>query len=130
MKHFILTVLILTCASCNSSEYQSERSSVNGEWTKQISSLFEKLRKTNPELSVEELQKLHQFEYKVFHIDAHNSSLQITRELNEVGKDKWDCFHIERLNITKEQNGDVLQIYCKRNIQTPLRYVPQSILGR
>jgi hypothetical protein len=39
-----------------------------------------------------------QYEYKVFTEDDHNNNEIIEDKLNELGKDGWKVFHIERIN--------------------------------
>ena len=81
--------------------------------------------------SIEELKKLHQIEYKVFTLPIDNSLAKLEGVLSRMGKEKWDCYHIERVSVIREERkvGRLL-FFCKRKYDTLLRYVPQSLLGR
>ncbi|HQH27138.1 MAG TPA: hypothetical protein PLP17_07055, partial [Oligoflexia bacterium] len=55
---------------------------------------------------------------------------KIEGTLNEFGKNRWDCFDVEKAAPTAEEPAGSLVVFCKRMPETPLRYVPQSLIGR
>lgn len=66
----------------------------------------------------QEIEKLFIFEYKIVEL-AKDSSIQKMEEvLVDLGKDRWECFHIEPVPTG-------LQVFCKRRPKTPLRYIPR-----
>ncbi len=79
----------------------------------------------NTTLSIEELKKLKQVEYKVLKLALDNSPKELSESLNKLGKERWVCFDVER-NTDK----NTILIFCRRPVYTPLRYVPGSIIGR
>jgi hypothetical protein len=81
--------------------------------------------------SVDELKKLHQFEYQVIHMPASTSALAIEGTLNKLGQDRWDCFHVEKLVTAEGERREMKYVFfCKRPPATPLRYVPRTLIGR
>jgi hypothetical protein len=78
--------------------------------------------------AIQELNKLKQYEYKVLEYPLDRSQAQIELELNALGKESWDCFGSERVLSTDQK--PTLLVFCKRRPDTPLRFVPNSVLGR
>ena len=76
--------------------------------------------------SAEEIKKLYQIEYNIIEVDEHVSVNMVELELNAMGKNRWDCFYIHPIN--DKDGNKKLRIYCKRGPDTPLRYVPRTIL--
>jgi len=76
--------------------------------------------------SVEEFKKLHQMEYQILEFDSQTSKSLIEIELNSMGKNRWDCYQMHP--VTTREGERKLRFYCKRRPDTPLRYVPRSIL--
>ena len=109
-----LLIALLACTvvlwSCGRADLEEATNSVL-EWTAPASEKAEKLAK-------EELRKLHNFEYKVERVavTAEPGEMQIV--LQELGKDRWECFHVERRN-------DDLLLFCKRRPESYLRYIPR-----
>lgn len=101
------------------------------EMGKQITELIDGVMK-NSDVPIGELKKLHQFEYQVIRMSRDSSPKAIEGALDELGKQRWDCFHIEKqtLRDAEGQKRKVFTFFCKRRIETPLQYVPRSILGR
>ena len=67
-----------------------------------------------------EVEKLFAFEYKVVSLSQAQSSQQLEAALNQLGKDRWECFQVVQM-----QDGDSL--ICKRAPKTYLRYIPRFI---
>jgi hypothetical protein len=81
--------------------------------------------------SVDELKKLHQFEYQVIHMPASTSAVAIEGTLNKLGEERWNCFHVEKLVTAVEERREMKYvIFCKRPPETPLRFVPRTLIGR
>lgn len=126
MKHFLLLTFILF-TSC---DYIKSKDS-----DKQISKAIEdisKLLETSKNESIKELEKIHQFEYKthLLEFDVDNpktSAVEISATLNEYSKARWNCFEIEK--IKKDDKVSFL-FFLKRPTDTPLRYLPNSIINK
>lgn len=69
-------------------------------------------------LAGDEIEKLHALEYRVEEIPWSSEIDELNQRLAELGRDRWDCFHLERA-------FDVNRIYCKRRPKSYLRYIPR-----
>lgn len=128
MKRLFTLVIILSCCSaCKESPVnEQDLSNLEHKLDSLTSAAKQVWSKTEvPNLSVDELKKLRQLEYSVFSISSNSTSEEIGKFLSEKGLDRWDCFHVE-----KEHNENNLLFYCKRPVETPLRYLPNTVLGR
>lgn len=88
---------------------------------------LQELANRSQETASGELSKLRQFEYRVvtFPLDAADASIEA--KLNALGQEFWECFDTERTEIS----GDgAIRVFCRRRPDTPLRFVPSTILGR
>ena len=63
-----------------------------------------------------EIEKLFALEYRVVTLDAELDSDAIEAELNDLGKERWECF-----SIRPDTKG--LRVYCKRRPRSYLRYL-------
>lgn len=70
------------------------------------------------EATSQELEKLFTFEYKVVEFAKDAPGVEIERELQGLGQDRWECF-------AAETNGRDLRVFCKRRPRTYLRYIPR-----
>lgn len=70
------------------------------------------------ETTVAELEKLHSLEYKVLEIDGKLATVDLETAFADLGKERWDCFHIE-------ERAESLRVFCKRNPKTYLKYIPR-----
>lgn len=75
---------------------------------------------SDPQRSVEEVKKLGQFEYRIVELELSTSSVALEKELNVLGKERWDC-HILN-SAAQESYASNLRLLCKRQPFTPLRY--------
>lgn len=75
-------------------------------------------------MPIAEFKKLQQVEYHVVSLDGEQPE-QIERQLNELGKERWDCFHISQQS---KLSGVAIVAFCKRRPDTPLSYVPQTLI--
>lgn len=85
------------------------------------------LKKLSPDEAGREFRKLRQFEYRVFTMSADSSADALAARLNAEGQDFWECFHIERQRKEEQEN---FLVFCRRRPDTPLKFVPQTILSR
>lgn len=85
----------------------------------------------DPNVPVNEINKLHQFEYHVARMPLDSSPASIEGALDALGKDRWNCFDVETVLVQRDSKREkMLEFFCKRAPETPLRFVPQSLLGR
>lgn len=86
------------------------------------------LQKLSPDDAVQELKKLRQWEYQVLRIAPDVPRVDLEKMLNDEGRENWDCFNVQQM---PEPGGKIAYtVFCKRHPETPLSFVPQSILGR
>ena len=88
---------------------------------------------SDPNRAMGELRKLREFEYKVFDVSENETPEDTEKTLNTMGKDYWDCYHIERqaIMVTKNIEGGndetkrqfILRFFCKKQAFTPLRFI-------
>lgn len=88
----------------------------------------------DPNKTADEVKKLREIEYKVVDMSEDWMSAEIEAQLNKLGKDYWDCFHMEvvvphRASLQKSETKDstdekkVYRFFCRRQPFTPLRYI-------
>lgn len=70
------------------------------------------------ELTTDELQKLHTWEYQVLELPAKTESPELEARLNQLGKEMWECAALDKSEKS-------LRLMCKRRPQTYLRYIPR-----
>ena len=70
-----------------------------------------------------EFKKLKQFEYRIVSLPLSLSSEAQEQQLNQLGAEGWECFSV--VPGTTE-----FRVYCRKRPDTPLRFVPNSVLGR
>jgi len=81
---------------------------------------------------VEEVKKLSKWEYEVFSIAIEDSPKKMEAALDEIGEERWECFHTEKIFTTSASGKRVgkLFFFCKRKPETLLKYIPKTLLGR
>ena len=67
------------------------------------------------ELSEEELQNIWAIEYKTIKV-TDSDLTELDEKLNELGKERWDCYH-----VSEEREGKVF--YLKRRKSNAVRYL-------
>lgn len=107
---FILPIFFTSCDQGYDSTLEIEES------VSKLKSTISDLTKKNEKLAVEEIEKLFIFEYKVASLPSNSTSDVVESNLKLLGKERWECFHVEK---TKE----TIDIYCKRRPKTYLRYM-------
>jgi hypothetical protein len=111
-----LLALMFSGCQCQSNAGFEEWRQVIGDAT----TSFDSKRKEAQEAAVGELEKLVTFEYKVLELEKTRSSAELEESLAELGKDRWDCFHIDSVTLEKS-----LRVYCKRAPKTMLKFIPR-----
>ena len=83
-------------------------------------------------ISISEVDKLYQLEYTVVSFPLTSSAQRLEGALDDLGKKRWDCFHVERSlkENAQGQKSAALLVFCKRLPETFLRYVPKQFIGR
>ncbi len=121
----LIAFLVSGCnrSSSESSKYTAE--DIEAALRKGFSQLWQ-----DPNLPIKEVEKLQQREYSVFTLPVDSDAKQIEKTLNELGKNRWDCFAIEKITSSAPDKTDSLMFICKRMPETLLRFVPHSIIGR
>lgn len=93
---------------------------------------LKKLVHSSQKDSLAEFKKVYQIEYKTLIIpfDKENpktSGLSIAQNLNDLGRERWNCFAVER----SEHNNELsFVLFLQRPIETPLRYLPGSLISK
>lgn len=127
MKRYLLPLVIFVfLPGCNIDRNSSKQAA------QEVSSEIEQLTKAVGDFVKqaevpEEFKKLQQFEYQVFTWPVDKSAKEMQEKLNELGRERWDCFHFERLD--NQDAADELQVFCKRRPDTPFKYVPKNFIG-
>lgn len=70
------------------------------------------------QLAEGEVQKLFAWEYHVVELPDELSREDLAARLNELGSDRWDCFHMS-------SSGVNLRLVCKRQPKSYLKYIPR-----
>ena len=116
----LLMILLIISIGCNDGSLSKATEELKQavEQTKETIKRHSPLNDDNKEMAAKELEKLFLFEYKVIELGQKESSERIEAELGALGKDRWDCFHVE-------PSGSTLRVFCKRAPKTYLRYIPR-----
>jgi hypothetical protein len=139
----LLTLSILSLSACSSPVEPSEREQAE----KQLREMKALLQQTveevltvsgakleelkgayDPQDPLKELKKLRQFEYKVAPLALDPPKLEA--ELIALGREGWDCFHVEHSPSENKSANKTLLVFCKRRVETPLSYIPANVIGR
>lgn len=113
MKAKLLILTILFFCGCDrraSDAWESVQSSLDTV-NKQIAPVADSVTS----MTSEQLSNVIKFEYRVVRFPADYSPAQIEAGLNEIGKDRWECFSA----VTNEAGTT---LYCKRIPYALLRY--------
>ncbi|RMG39456.1 MAG: hypothetical protein D6719_13235 [Candidatus Dadabacteria bacterium] len=130
-KPFLFVLLLLFClnalSACQSRQDSSDNASEKA-LTEELAKILKEAKKVagqvspfNPDVqekAQKEFEKLFVFEYSVKRFPADIEDHRLEHELNSVGKQRWECFDVER-------DKDQLVFYCKRRPKTYLRYLPK-----
>lgn len=73
-------------------------------------------RKQIKSMTSNELNNVFAVEYKVIDISAGQEAKQIEETLSMLGRERWDCYHVE-------PQFDSLRVFCKRQPVSYLRYL-------
>lgn len=134
MKRTALIVLAFTSTliGCEQTNQTTEQIK---ELSKQVESLLPVVQ-TGADKSLNELKKLRQIQYRLVSLPAHASDKAIEQKLNAMGDDGWDCVTSGIPSDSsspdlphQESSPPILRFFCKRPVETPLRYLPKTLLG-
>lgn len=126
---FLLIIAIFLLSGCNSDPVTQEvpptDASAPESLTDTIAAQISKAQQQVQELAsgskdtaTEEVEKLFTFDYRVVEFDKSLPATDLELKLNELGKERWECFHVE-------PRESVLQFFCSRRPKTYLRYIPR-----
>lgn len=93
-----------------------------------LEDLYEKAKAAGEEVpgnvyqwAKEDLQAIGDFEYKVFTVPAGYGDEKLMETLNELGRERWDCFWVE-----PQAGGH--RLWLKRSTRSYLKAIPYSDL--
>ncbi|MEE8382289.1 MAG: hypothetical protein V3R78_10505 [Thermodesulfobacteriota bacterium] len=130
-KLFVISVVLLLLLSSGCSENAAPKSKSNKEnpYWKKAKELYEKAKEsgeTVPEDMVdwakEDIKRIGTWEYKIVFLDVEGDS-GLEEELNTLGKERWECFWIE-----KRENR--LTLFLKRPTRSYLKAIPAGEIWR
>ena len=130
-KLFVISVVLLLLLSSGCSENAAPKSKSNKEnpYWKKAKELYEKAKESGeivPEDMVdwtkEDIKKIGTWEYKIVFFDVESDS-GLEEELNTLGKERWECFWIE-----KRENR--LTLFLKRPTRSYLKAIPAGEIWR
>ena len=75
-------------------------------------------------LAVNEYEKLMRIEYRVVDFEIGKSQEDTETMLRDLGAQRWDCFHVER--ITLGLMGERMRFFCKRKPKSYLRLLTKG----
>ncbi len=124
-KLFPFTVALFLSLSCGCSEDITTQSDEVNRYWKKARELYEKAKESGEKVPEdikdwikEDINKIGTWEYKIAFLDAESN---LEKELNKLGKDRWECFWIE-----KRENG--LKLFLKRPVRSYLKTIPTKHL--
>jgi hypothetical protein len=126
LRAALLLTIITALSACQSGEGGSKLEQLNKEFEKTMQSAKEAIDGLKPhqreleEKAASEAEKLFSFEYHVAEVAKDASPAEIEKILHELGKERWDCFHVE-------PRKNSLLFLCKRQPKTYLRYIPRLL---
>ena len=113
-------IFIVLCSGCGGPQKNETVKELNSQLEQLSNSVTDYVKTAE---APEELKKLQQYEYSLVQLPVKSAPEEIEHKLNELGKARWDCFHIE-----KNDDGQ-FTFYLKRRPDTPLKYVPRGFIG-
>ncbi len=122
-----ILLLVLFCSILSCKEIRDNTPQEISKLKDQVTELTDSMKEYFDSPSApSEIKKLYQYEYKVLQYPIKNLPL-IEQHLAELGKERWDCFDTEKLLI--EEKEPLLIVFCKRKPETPLKYIPKTLIG-
>jgi hypothetical protein len=127
MNKYLLSILLAGICGCQQSSEIAAKSaeapaeSAGTSWQDTFNSATEELdnrRKAVQDAAANELDKLVTYEYHIAELDREATTESIEARLGELGKERWDCFHID-------PGVKTLRIFCKRAPKTVLKFIPR-----
>lgn len=106
----VILALLLCLVGCERKDRTAAINTVENtlsEATKKINQLAPSKDSLSPSAAAEQLDRFFTYEYRVIPIDKNMSTSQVEGTLTALGRERWDCFHIQSLE-------DGSRIFCKR----------------
>lgn len=130
----IFAALCAALLGCDSKSKTAEIQNQLANLTKSVSDLVGDSSTTKD--AMEEFKKLQQFEYKLQSFPADTMPIELEAALNRLGKERWECFHVEKRMSVESKEPDVARaarpeivLFCKRRPETPLRFIPRGLIS-
>jgi len=124
LKCLIIFIVIFNILGCSKSEdlekVKKDLEITINKANKNIKELTQEYTKKEKieELTTDEFEKLFTYEYKVSEFSLELSVQEIEEGFQKLGKDRWECFDIEK-------DEESYKVFCKRKPKTYLRYIPR-----
>jgi hypothetical protein len=126
MKNVVCCVLfcsfLLTGCGSEQKKQKEQKAAETSNW-EEVQKLYEKAKDAGDDVpkniadwAKAEFQRMGTWEYRFVRFDAI-SPTEIEKELNVMGKEKWECFWLER-------EGNALRLAFKRPAQSYLQALP------
>jgi hypothetical protein len=126
----LLALSLIPAALPAAEEVQLEKEPAAEErsfWEK-VETLYEKAKEAGEEVpssvyqwAKEDLQAIGDVEYRIFTIPGGSSDEKLTETMNELGRERWDCFWVE-------PRGGGHRLWLKRGTRSYLKAIPYSDL--
>jgi hypothetical protein len=126
MKKVVYCVLFCSflLSGCGSDQKnQKEQKAAETSSWEEVQKLYEKAKDAGDDVPKNiadwvkaEFQRMGTWEYRIATFDA-NDYAELEKELNKLGKERWECFWLER-------EGNALRLACKRPAQSHLQALP------
>jgi hypothetical protein len=112
MKTPLLTLTIICLIYCTGCDSNPEISRT----VDKVKNSLSEITGENQKIASKEVEKLFIYEYQVLDLPLTASADVIQANLSNLGKERWNCFQIDR-------NKTNINIICKRRPKSYLRYV-------
>ena len=131
----ILAAVFAALMGCDSKSKTAEIQNQLANLTKSVSDLVGDSSTTKD--AMEEFRKLQQYEYKLQSFPADTMPIELEAALNRLGKERWECFHVEKRMAAESKEPTEtarplrteIVLFCKRRPETPLRFIPRGIIS-
>ena len=108
-------IALLALSACRQQDNEKLNESV-----KELKKTVAALSNQTGALAGEEVEKILNYEYKVEDLKADASRGELEKSLNELGKDRWECFQLEK-------QPDRYRVFCRRKPKSYLRLIPRLV---
>lgn len=131
----VVSVVCATLVGCDSKSKTAEIQNQLANLTKSVSELVGDSSTTKD--AMDEFRKLQQYEYKLQSFPADTMPIELEAALNRLGKERWECFHVDKRTATvlneptdpaRPVRAEIV-LFCKRRPETPLRFIPRGLIS-